>query len=69
MKIKLKGLTKRGIERIKQHGEIMKCLKNGEHKGQNAIFVESLNGTSYGGRKWCGWFTNEEVQIVELNCD
>lgn len=62
--IKLKGISKRGKERIKSHGDTF-ILKE---QGLECILVESLNLT-WRGEKWLGWFDlmegRKEVEIIK----
>lgn len=66
MNIKLKGISKRGKERIKEHGDefvLKQAMPNSSSKG-NEILVESLDNT-WRGEKWLGWFeVGKDVEIV-----
>jgi hypothetical protein len=50
--IKIKGLNKRGKERIKTHGSEMTLLKETK---EGYILVQSLNKT-WNDTFWLGWF-------------
>ena len=59
--ITLKGISKRGKERVKQHGPTFHLLKHDKDK----ILVQSQEKTfSNMGRKehWLGWFNQKEVE-------
>lgn len=59
--IKLKGISKRGKDRLHQHGNILTLVK----QDGNEILVKSLNPTCKGDR-WLGWFAlNKDVEKIE----
>ena len=55
--------SKRAKARVKQHGERMLLKRRGVFRGENAMLVESLDGTSFGGHKWHGWFTEKKANV------
>lgn len=66
MLVTLQPISKRGKDRINQHGDIFELLEKGSNNGGqlNHILVESLNKT-WCGEKWMGWFELEkEVRII-----
>ena len=54
--VKMKGLSQRGKNRITEHGDTMKVLKLSD--SADAILVRA-------GDDWLGWFTFEEIEIIE----
>ena len=73
MKIRLKPISKRGKDRINEHGDTFELIKedvdkNKDHDGlPDRILVESLNNTCRG-EKWLGWFElDKDVKIVSEN--
>jgi len=52
--VKIISISKRATERIKQHGEKFRLMTMDYYNGIDAIFVESLNETAAGKRKWFG---------------
>ena len=71
MQIKLKGISKRGKNRINEHGENFELIKedidkNKDHDGlPDRILVQSLNNT-WRGQKWLGWLEiGKEVEIID----
>ncbi len=71
MLIQLKGLSKRGKDRINSHGSTFKLVVSslGDNHSPNKILVESINNTDKGKTKWLGWLTVDlEVEVIkELN--
>ncbi len=65
MQVTLKGISKRGKERIKQHGDTF-CLLKTIPPVKNRILVESLNRTFNKGTEfWLGEFQlGIEVDII-----
>jgi len=50
----------RAKNRIREHGAVMKLLREDLFKGDPAILVESL-GDTWRGETWMGWFTRDEA--------
>lgn len=70
MQVKLKGISKRGKDRINEHGETFQLIdsktKNftDSNKKGNDILVQSLNNT-WRGQKWLGWLEiGRDVEII-----
>ena len=56
--------TQRAKNRVNEHGEVMKVLREGNPQcfnGQRAIFCESEDSC-----RWQGWFNFDEVDIEKL---
>lgn len=78
MQIKLKGISKRGRDRINQHGDTFNLVQLNEAipgEKHDIILVESLNNTfAIKDKKtknktfltWLGWFeVGKEVEIIK----
>ena len=57
--VKLRGLNKRGKNRVREHGPEFILRKNGEFDNVPALFVESKNDS------WFGWLDINEVEVLE----
>jgi hypothetical protein len=58
VRVKLRGLNQRGINRIGEHGEVFGLRRTSATS--QMILVEALDGSN-----WFGWFKPDEVEIVE----
>ncbi len=56
-KIKIKPLSHRAENRIREHGSVMELVKRGFFKGDVAVLVKSLK------TDWMGWFTVYEAEF------
>ena len=59
--VKIIPTSKRAKDRVKTHGEIMELIRVGTFNNTPAIFVKSLDKTSFGHAEWLGWFTEDEI--------
>jgi hypothetical protein len=59
----------RAKNRIKEHGPVMRLIRDGAFKGEQAFLVESLFDTFENSSMWIGWFTFQEAsyKCVTIN--
>ena len=70
IKVKIIPKSKRAKDRVASHGEIMEFCKESVYRTSKgnaaAIYVKSLEKTSFGNEVWRGWFTFDEMDFERI---